>query len=72
MSHCVDALDYLIVLKNQTVFNFCAIPAAMAIATLELCFMNPLVFQRNIKIRRAEAVRVRAVRSSHPFTGLTP
>ena len=58
LSHCIDALDYLILLKNQTVFNFCAIPASMAIATLELCFMNPAVFQRNIKIRRAEAVRV--------------
>jgi len=61
MSHCVDALDYLLLLRNQTVFNFCAIPASMAIATLELCFMNPAVFQRNIKIRRAEAVNVRAL-----------
>jgi farnesyl-diphosphate farnesyltransferase len=59
LSHSIDALDYLVLLRNQTVFNFCAIPAAMAIATLELCFMNPAVFQRNIKIRRAEAVRVR-------------
>lgn len=65
MSHCVDALDYLILLKNQSVFNFCAIPAAMAIATLELCFMNPLVFQRNIKIRRAEAVRL-IIKSTNP------
>lgn len=59
LGHCVDALDYLVLLKNQTVFNFCAIPAAMAIATLTLCFMNPNVFQRNVKIRRAEAVQVR-------------
>jgi farnesyl-diphosphate farnesyltransferase len=59
MRNCVDALDYLVLLRNQTIFNFCAIPATMAIATLELCFMNPAVFQRNIKIRRAEAVRVR-------------
>ncbi|KAF9263357.1 squalene synthase [Marasmius fiardii PR-910] len=55
MGHLVDALDYLKLLKNQSVFTFCAIPATMAIATLELCFMNPAMFQRNIKIRKAEA-----------------
>lgn len=59
LRHTVDALDYLRFLKNQTVFNFCAIPATMAIATLELCFMNPTMFQRNIKIRKAEAAGVR-------------
>lgn len=58
MRHLVDALDYLRVLKTQTVFNFCAIPATMAIATLELCFMNPAMFERNIKIRKAEAASV--------------
>lgn len=58
LGHCVDALDYLVLLKNQSVFNFCAIPATMAIATLELCFMNPSVFERNIKIRKSEAVEV--------------
>ncbi|KAG7098792.1 hypothetical protein E1B28_000697 [Marasmius oreades] len=55
MGHLTDALDYLKLLKNQSVFNFCAIPATMAIATLELCFMNPELFQRNIKIRKAQA-----------------
>jgi len=55
LRHSIDALDYLRFLKNQTVFNFCAIPATMAIATLDLCFMNPAMFQRNIKIRKAEA-----------------
>jgi len=55
LRHATDALDYLRYLKNQTVFNFCAIPATMAIATLELCFMNPEMFQRNIKIRKASA-----------------
>ncbi len=58
MRHLIDALDYLRVLRNQTVFNFCAIPATMAIATLELCFMNAEMFQRNIKIRKAEAASV--------------
>ncbi|PPQ96525.1 hypothetical protein CVT26_010453 [Gymnopilus dilepis] len=63
--HSTDALDYLKLLQNQSVFNFCAIPATMAIATLELCFMNPAMFQRNIKIRKAEAARL-IMRSSNP------
>lgn len=59
LGHATDALDYLRLLKNQSVFIFCAIPAVMAIATLELCFMNKGMFQRNIKIRKAEAAAVR-------------
>ena len=39
-------------------FNFCAIPQSMAIATLELCFRNPAVFQRNIKITKGEACQL--------------
>ncbi|KAG9079245.1 bifunctional farnesyl-diphosphate farnesyltransferase/squalene synthase, partial [Ceratobasidium sp. UAMH 11750] len=35
LRHATDALDYLALLKNQSVFNFCAIPAVMALATLE-------------------------------------
>ena len=58
LCHATDALDYLRLLKNQSIFNFCAIPQTMAIATLTLCFKNPEMFQRNIKIRRAEAASV--------------
>jgi len=58
LRHTTDALDYLTLLKNQSVFHFCAIPATMAIATLALCFMNPEMFQKNIKIRKAEAASV--------------
>ncbi|EPQ56078.1 squalene synthase [Gloeophyllum trabeum ATCC 11539] len=65
LRHAEDALDYLRLLRNQTVFNFCAIPATMAMATLELCFMNPEMFQRNIKIRKAEAARL-IMRSTNP------
>jgi farnesyl-diphosphate farnesyltransferase len=60
LRHACDALDYLRLLKNQSVFNFAAIPAMMAIATLDLCFMNPEMFKRNIKIRKAKAAEVRA------------
>ncbi|KAG6915095.1 hypothetical protein DXG01_013474 [Tephrocybe rancida] len=65
LRHAIDALDYLRLLKNQSVFNFCAIPATMAMATLELCFMNPAMFDRNIKIRKAEAARL-IMRSTNP------
>ena len=58
LRHACDALDYLRLLKNQSVFNFAAIPATMAIATLDLCFMNSEMFQRNIKIRKAKAAEV--------------
>lgn len=58
LRHACDSLDYLRLLKNQSVFVFCAIPACMAMATLALCFMNAEMFQRNIKIRKAEAARV--------------
>ena len=58
LRHAIDALDYLTLLRNQTVFNFCAIPQTMAMATLAVCFMNPQVFHRNVKIRKAEAARV--------------
>jgi len=47
------------------VFNFCAIPQTMAMATLTACFMNPQVFQRNVKIRKAEAARL-IMRSTNP------
>lgn len=56
MSHATHALDYLALLKEQSVFNFCAIPQVMAIATLELMFDNPAVFKKNVKIRKGVAV----------------
>jgi len=58
LRHVIDCLEYLRCLKNQTIFNFCAIPASMAIATLELCFMNPEMLKKNIKIRKAVAAQV--------------
>ena len=59
LCHATDCLDYLSLIRNQSVFNFCAIPQTMAIATLAVCFGNKDVFQRNVKIRKAEAARVR-------------
>ncbi|PWZ00044.1 farnesyl-diphosphate farnesyltransferase [Testicularia cyperi] len=56
MCHATSALDYLALLKEQSVFNFCAIPQVMAIATLDLMFDNPNVFKKNVKIRKGVAV----------------
>lgn len=61
MRHACDSLDYLRLLRNQSVFVFCAVPACMAIATLALCFMNPDMYKGNIKIRKAEAASVSAL-----------
>jgi hypothetical protein len=53
-----QVLTYLSKLKNQSVFNFCAIPQVMAIATLSLVFNNLDIYQRNIKIRKGQAVKL--------------
>ncbi|KAF8325035.1 isoprenoid synthase domain-containing protein, partial [Amanita rubescens] len=65
LRHATDVLDYLRVLKNQSVFNFCSIPAVMALATLALCYNNSDMFLRNIKIRKAEAAQL-IMRSTNP------
>ncbi|KAF2454208.1 ERG9, squalene synthase [Lineolata rhizophorae] len=58
LSRADQCLFYLAGLKEQSVFNFCAIPQAMAIATLELCFRNPDLFKRNIKISKGDACKL--------------
>jgi len=50
-----DCLFYMAGVKEQSVFNFVAIPQSMAIATLELCFQNYSMFERNIKITKGQA-----------------
>ncbi|KAJ5580324.1 squalene synthase [Penicillium hispanicum] len=55
LEHVEECLFYLAGLREQSVFNFCAIPQAMAIATLELCFRNYSIFERNIKITKGDA-----------------
>ncbi|RMJ27607.1 hypothetical protein PHISP_01527 [Aspergillus sp. HF37] len=58
LEHVEDCLFYLAGLREQSIFNFCAIPQAMAIATLELCFRNPAMFERNIKITKGDACKL--------------
>ncbi|XP_067097249.1 squalene synthase isoform X1 [Osmerus mordax] len=56
LRHVPDVIAYLGRLRNQSVFNFCAIPQVMAIATLSACYNNPQVFQGVVKIRKGQAV----------------
>ena len=56
LGHVADQLQYMSRLRNQSVFNFCAIPQVMAMATLVLCYNNPRVFTGVVKIRRGQAV----------------
>ena len=58
LEHAPQCLFYLAGLKEQSVFNFCAIPQSMAIATLELCFQNYSMFQRNVKITKGHACQL--------------
>lgn len=58
LDHADECIYYLAGLKEQSIFNFCAIPQSMAIATLELCFRNPAMFDRNIKITKGDACQL--------------
>jgi farnesyl-diphosphate farnesyltransferase len=58
LDHADECLFYLAGLREQSVFNFCAIPQSMAIATLELCFQNYAMFERNIKITKGQACQI--------------
>jgi farnesyl-diphosphate farnesyltransferase len=58
LEHADECLFYLAGLREQSVFNFCAIPQSMAIATLELCFQNHSMFERNIKITKGHACQL--------------
>ena len=57
LHHADECLFYLAGLKEQSVFNFAAIPQSMAIATLDLVFRNPKIFKQNVKITKGAACR---------------
>ena len=58
LRHADDCLFYLAGLKDQSVFNFAAVPQVMAIATLALVFRNKNVFHKNVKITKGEACQM--------------
>jgi farnesyl-diphosphate farnesyltransferase len=53
-----ECLFYMAGVKEQGVFNFVAMPQSMAIATLELCFQNPAIYERNVKITKGSACQL--------------
>jgi farnesyl-diphosphate farnesyltransferase len=58
LRHADECLFYMAGIKDQSVFNFVAIPQAMAIATLELVFQNPQIFEKNVKITKGDACQL--------------
>ena len=58
LEHVEECMFYLAGLREQSVFNFAAIPQTMAIATLELCFRNYGIFQGNVKISKGQACQI--------------
>ena len=66
LSHAPDCLTYLSSLKNPHIFNFCAIPQVMAIATLTKIYQNPDVFRRNVKIRKGLAAHLIFTATDYP------
>lgn len=58
LKHADECLFYMAGIKEQSVFNFVAIPQAMAIATIELVFRNPAIFHSHIKITKGDACQL--------------
>ncbi|KAI1421511.1 isoprenoid synthase domain-containing protein [Xylaria sp. FL1777] len=55
LKHADECLFYMAGIKEQSVFNFVAIPQTMAIATIDLIFQNPKIFYSHIKITKGDA-----------------
>jgi len=58
LQHLTDTLDYLRLLKNQSVFHVSAIVIVLSFVYLEFCFMHEEIFQRKTKIRKAEMAKL--------------
>lgn len=58
LQHADECLYYMAAVRDQSVFNFVAIPQSMAIATLDVVFMNPDIFTKNVKISKGDACQL--------------
>jgi farnesyl-diphosphate farnesyltransferase len=58
LKHAEECLFYMAGMRDQSCFNFVAIPQGMAIATLEKVFRNPDVFKKNVKITKGVACQI--------------
>lgn len=68
LKHSEECLFYMAGIRDQSVFNFVAIPQTMAIATLELVFRNPAVLERNVKITKGDACQIMMESTQNLFT----
>lgn len=57
-NHLPDVIQYLRLIENRQIFEFCAIPQLMALATLEQLYSNPLVFTSVVKIRKGLSAKI--------------
>lgn len=58
LKHVEECIFYMAGMRDQSCFNFVAIPQTMAIATLELTFRNPDVLKKNVKITKGDACEI--------------
>lgn len=58
LKHVEECLFYMAGMRDQSCFNFVAIPQTMAIATMELVFRNPDVLKKNVKISKGDACSI--------------
>jgi farnesyl-diphosphate farnesyltransferase len=58
LKHAEECLFYMAGMRDQSCFNFVAIPQGMAIATLEKVFRNPDLFKKNVKITKGVACQI--------------
>mmetsp|Transcript_4224 Transcript_4224/g.15922 ORF Transcript_4224/g.15922 Transcript_4224/m.15922 type:complete len:960 (-) Transcript_4224:93-2972(-) len=60
LQYAPQSLAYLRDIEDESVFNFCAIPQVMAMATLARLYEEGAVFERSIKISKVETVQITA------------
>lgn len=68
LKHVEECLFYMAGMREQSAFNFVAIPQGMAIATLELIFRNPAVLDGNVKITKGDACQIMLECTQNLFT----
>lgn len=58
LQHLPDCIEYMSRLRDKHIFDFCAIPQIMAVATLALCYQNHDVFTSVVKMKREETMEI--------------
>eukprot|EP00817_Percolomonadidae_sp_ATCC50343_P001682 CAMPEP_0117427828 /NCGR_PEP_ID=MMETSP0758-20121206/7623_1 /TAXON_ID=63605 /ORGANISM="Percolomonas cosmopolitus, Strain AE-1 (ATCC 50343)" /LENGTH=266 /DNA_ID=CAMNT_0005213749 /DNA_START=498 /DNA_END=1294 /DNA_ORIENTATION=- len=53
-----ETIEYLEAIQHENIYQFCALPQMMAIATLLKCMDNDRVLKRNVKISKMEMMTI--------------